>query len=864
MRYLANRQFKQLCLAVALAIASGGGLCDLMVLRADDATTRYFDQLRSRRMFSVAEGYCLQQLSKENFSPARRASFAVELSKTLSEHAKYTAGDEQADLWKRAAQTVNDFLENDPRNPNRSRLEAQRALVAADKGDILRWQAELYPGESKRSQLAGQALSEAVSQLIGVQKTLDDELRRSPGRVSNNADVISPYHKRMLLYEIRFQLAASLLDRARLFSVNSDERENFLRQADGWLKQLARGYLERNTTWDSQILFAESSLLRNDIKQAESLLTNLERKGPRPDVLDRITAVRVQIMLDSDRETDAGQLLNEYRRQYRHLSGELRFLKTKMFAALWEIAHRKNEPDLADQLLIALADHVGRAEREIGGYWGYRCRVLQKRAEDSARYGPELALLVRQAETSFREGQTQQAIKAYTKVVSRAEEAGKRDKAAEFRFTLASIQLQDRQFQVAADSFRDLVQQSPQNRRTPEANLLWAYCLGKLHDQNRTDASREAYLTALESHREKYPVDPTALEATWMLARLLESQLQPSNALPLYLQIPPSHRRTLEAQVATARCYESIIERTRKRNDAVSESEKEAIAVLSRIIKMFPQPPKNWTRGESEVGLRLSRIFLNRKPPQYAKSDQLLEQLFSSYQQSQLSREAAEKSELALWKALLKSATQLRIVSLAGRNRLDQVHNYLRGLTDSDPAETLAILDGLTHISLEADPKTQRLLGELQLQAAGLLNQSRKNLSSADQFRLDGCRAQAYVATNQPGKAITTYESLLKRTPNDPSLLQAIAELLIISKSREQLLKAKSYWRKLESLRKPGSRKWFEARYWVAQACFDLKQYDECRKLTGVTRLLYPKLGGEEMREKFTKLQQSAEKKRIR
>ncbi|MCH7988445.1 MAG: tetratricopeptide repeat protein [Planctomycetes bacterium] len=866
MRYLFTRQFKSLCLAVALATASGGGLCELTVLHADEITTRYFEQLRSRRMFNVAEGYCLQQLSRKNVSPARRALFVIELSKTLSEHAKYTAGAEQADLWKRAAQTVGDFIETDPRNPNRSWLEAQRALVAADKGDVLRWQAELYPEELKRSQLASLALSEAVSQLNGVQKTLDEELRSSPGRAPIDPEVISLYHKRMLLYETRLQLAATLLDRARLFPVDSRERERFLSQADGWLKPLARGSLERNTTWDSKILLAESSLLRNDVKQAESLLTNLQRKGPSPDVRDRITAVRVQIMLDSDRATDAGQLLNGYRRQYQHLSGKLRYLKTRMFAALWEIAHRENEPDLADQLLAALADHVKRAERDIGGYWGYRCRVLQKRAENSARYGPELALLVRQAETSYREGQTQQAVKVYTQVVSRAEEAGKRDMAAEFRFTLASILLQDRQFQVAADSFRELVQRSPQSRRLIEAHLLWAYCLGKLSDQNQTDDSREAYLSVLELHREKFPEDPTAVEATWMLARLLESQLQPSDALPFYLQIPSGHRRTLAAQVAMARCYESIIEHTRKRNGPVSESEEQAIAVLSRIVESYPQPPKSWSREESEVGLRLSRIFLNRKPPQYANSDLLLERIFSSYPHSQLSRETAEKSELVLWKTLLKSATQLRIVSLAGRNRLDEAHKTLRRLTDSDPAETLAILDGLTQISSGADPKTQRLLGELQLHAVGLLNlnQSFKTLSDADQYRLDGCLAQAYVATNQPGKAITTYESLLKRTPNDPSLLQAISELLVTSKSREQLLKAKSYRRKLESLHRPGSQEWFEARYWVARICFDLKQYDECRKLTGVTRLLYPELGGEKMREKFTKLQQSAEKKRKR
>ena len=73
--------------------------------------------------------------------------------------------------------------------------------------------------------------------------------------------------------------------------------------------------------------------------------------------------------------------------------------------------------------------------------------------------------------------------------------------------------------------------------------------------------------------------------------------------------------------------------------------------------------------------------------------------------------------------------------------------------------------------------------------------------------------------------------------------------------SDKYLSKAKSTWHKLESLEAPGSPPWLRARYHVAQCCFALKQYQESKKLLGVTRLLYPDLGGEKLQSKFLRLE---------
>jgi tetratricopeptide (TPR) repeat protein len=854
-----NRQ--QNCLRALLVLS--GCLLPLLSVRAlpaDDATSRYFEQLRRRRLFSLAEFDCLQRLSQKRVSPVQRVVYTLELSRTFAEHAKYTAGNEQTDLWNRAAQVIDEFFKKDPQNPRRVLLEVQRALIPAAEGEFYFWQVEMFPSNENLRKQAQAGFDDAISKLRELEKALHDRQRKASQRKGRRNEPLPLPEVRTLLFNVRYQLGIALLNRAKLDPADSANRMSGLIDAELWLKKPAKGVPGEATTWTSQLLLAESSRLRGDLKQAAALLTKIKKDNPPQQVRDQVVAQRVLILLSDRNPTEAAQLLVNYRRLRKSLPGELSFLKVKVSSALWKTAKQNNKPGMAAQLMEQVETHVEWANREVGGYWGRRSRLLLEFMQESQKYGINLAQRVRKAKSLYGQGRVDEAIDEYGTAAVAARRSGNPELAVELGYTRASIQLQAGKQQQAADGFHDLAEQFPHSRRAPAAHLLWAYCLGKLYDQSRTRSRRQAYTAALRAHREKFADDPTEIEASWMLARLEERRLQVTRALKLYLAIPSDHRRGPEAQVGAARCYEFILERLRELRQPTDAWEKTAVNQLGRFVSAFPAEPQGLSLPQAEVALRSARIHLNSDSPNYMKADRLLERVFSSH--AIASKQPAAPNDSATWKSLSKTATQLRIVSLAGQHRFSQADLFVRKFSETNPSEVLSVLDGLMQLAAHAEPTTRRGLGELQLQAAGKLYRRRLELSAEEQQRLDRCLAQAYVATNQPKKAIAVYEGLLRQSPRNRRLLKTVSQLLVECGTPECLESAKSHWRKLESAHKAGSQEWLNTRYHVAWCSFKLKEYNECRKLLGVTRLLYPDLGGDELRGKFTKLEKVLNKRR--
>ncbi|MGH7202679.1 MAG: tetratricopeptide repeat protein, partial [Planctomycetaceae bacterium] len=341
-------------------------------------------------------------------------------------------------------------------------------------------------------------------------------------------------------------------------------------------------------------------------------------------------------------------------------------------------------------------------------------------------------------------------------------------------------------------------------------------------------------------------------EATWMLARLKERRLQWTQALPLYLEVPTDHERGLAAQVAVARCYEAILDRLRELDADAAAWEQDALEKLGGFIKTFPAEPAALSVTQSELSLRLARLELNHRPPRYAHADALLVRAAESLASHVEGRE--ETSAVAA--SLLKTVRQLRIVSLAGQGRIVEAQALIPSLSGTAPEDLLGLLGGLTQLAERSpDDYRRRELGQLQLDTALELDAKRDGLSDAQRRQLDLCLARAYTATDQVEQAAEVYQRLLKQAPEDRTLLRALAEQLMDCGSPECLSEAKTHWRRLESLEEPGTRLWLLARYHVARCCYLLEQYDECRKLLGLTRVLYPKLGGDDLRQRFESLE---------
>ena len=95
---------------------------------------------------------------------------------------------------------------------------------------------------------------------------------------------------------------------------------------------------------------------------------------------------------------------------------------------------------------------------------------------------------------------------------------------------------------------------------------------------------REAYMAALDEHRQAYPQSATAAEAAWMLAQLQERRRQTTQALQLFATIPKGHPRYGEALVGMARCSETILNRLKRLGKSVSEWEPAIVSLLSQPI----------------------------------------------------------------------------------------------------------------------------------------------------------------------------------------------------------------------------------------------------------------------------------------
>jgi tetratricopeptide (TPR) repeat protein len=829
------------------------------VATADEFSERYFNGLRTRRLFSVAEGYCLSRLADETQTLVSRTELTLELSRTLAEHAKFVTGKEQDDLWQRSTAVLKDLIAKDPTNPQRVLLEMQAALTKAGEGEFLRWRSELFPFDDTPRKRATDALTGAEKRLGELQVDLANRIEKARGK-GRGSSAFTLYQLKTFRFNARYRRAAVMIDLAGVLPRASVARSEVLLDVEKELRSLAGGNPSEESTMRATILLATCRRMQGVPNPKFASLTGLLAHEPSREIVDRILMEHVRGLLMLRRPDEAAVALRDDKKKRGAFSGELRYLSVRTWIAMWETARDRKDDKLTTELMTRLRADVDETESEISGYWGYRCRLLLAMAEQSAKFGPELALAIRKAQAAYSNGRTQDALRDYAAAFSLARKQNRNDLAMQLGLRRASIELDAKLFNAAAIDFLSLAELFPESPQAADAHLLGAYSLGRQYDGDRTQTNREAYTAGLIDHRTGYPKSPTFSEATWMLAQHEEQRLQVTKALTFYFQVDPKHRRGPASRVAVARCYQKVIDRLRELKRPDTEWRTDAIKHLEEFAKEHPQPLSPLTIEQAEVSLGLARILIDGETPDYARADVLLTHIETSRRTIEKSADAVPISDAKAWRTMGQSAVQLRIVALAGRQDVKGAIELVRRLTESDPSEALGVLDGLSVVADRADAKTRGDLGELQLQSALALDGQRKQMTATERSRLDRCLAHAYVATRQPMRAMRLYEQLVKAAPRDRKLLRTLAELQLACDTRECLEQARKNWRKLESYEKAGSDAWMAARYHVTLSDYRMRKFNDCRKLLLVTRLLYPKSGTPEIRKGLAELQAKLDK----
>ncbi len=827
-----------------------------------EGTARYFRELRRRGLFRLAESYCLERLSHSGLSPAERADLTLELARALAEHALLVAEPEQTELWDRARLALADFLHDEPDNPRRLLLEVQAAILPATIGHARRWQAELAPFDESLAKLAVAPLNEAVERLRTLDATLAERIRKSPAARPAGAGDLRGHEVRALAANVRYRLGSAQLDLAHLSPAGSPDRAALLLEAQKLLKSIPEAGEETDLLWMIRLAFVECCRLLGDPARTFKELDHLDRQSPPRDVADALLAERIRTLMGQKKFSEGEALLKGHSRDEAPLAGELALLEIQLPIAQWQAA-KSPDARLPPKLKKTLEEQANRLRREVGGYWADRADVVIQHLQDAETYGPELAALAARAQSAFNSGRTDEAIERYGEAAAKAHHDNRAELAFHFGFTRASIEVKARRWEDSAADLLELTELFPKNPKTPEAHLLAAYALGKAYDEKPTAGRREEYTRVLEEHRKQFGDDPTGQEATWMLARLYERRGKITAALDLYKSIPAGQARSAAAQVAVARSYEKVLDRLRDLGEPLDEWEKEAIERLQKIVGAAARPAKGSPGAEPEVAVRLARILLRARPPQFQAADRLLVEAGAALEKQSKATADPPGAEAVTAAAELQSQVrQLQVVSLAGQGRYQDARDVLHRLSQTRPVELLQILDGIAPLQSDDRHDPYHDLGKLQLDAALKLSEHRAALAAPQQRRLDECLARGFAATGEPARGIEIYEQLLARSPRDRTLLLAYARLLVKCGTDDCLKKALVVWRKLEGMHEAATPEWFAMRYEACRTLVLMHDPAEADKLLKLTRLLYPKIEDEQWQQKFADLEAACSKQK--
>lgn len=834
------------CLAavVACGLTIGSSPCR----GVDESLGLYFEQLRQRGLFSIAESYAVARLSQAKLSRARRVTLTIELSRTLSRHAEFASEQQQPELWKQARTVIEDERAGEPSNPDMPLLAAQSAMVVADEAEWLRFECDLHPFNDALANRTRQKSSQAIQLLSEVERDL-----LAPGREKprNDADRPDTHTLRMTLYRVRLALAESLRTRAELSAADSRERTNDLVSAELTARKLV-GSSDEPTSFRASLLLVACARLRGDLNGAEKMLAVLEQGIPQDDhtLIDAWTAEQARILLLRHQAPDALEVIVRRRSQEKRLTGELWFLQTRSLLAMRNLALSRKDKVLADQLREQAEVALQRCNEQVGGFWSRRCRDLWDSTQSAEQYGPELDAMMQQARADFLAGRIEPALKGYARGELSARAAGKPDLALELGYTRASILLQEKQYESAGAEFLRLAEEYPENPRAAAAHLNGAYCLGRLYDEHKTQARREKYSQALQQHLERFPADPTAEDARFFQAYLEEQRLQATAALPLYLKIPAIHPRAPEAQAGAARCFETILMRMQDKKLPTSEFERTAIATLTPFVLIPKQVDHPWSVTQAEVALHLAAIQLMADPPQFEHAQPLLEHVVQTAAQVEETDHQRDR-----WLRLRQRSEALRVVAIAGNGHPLEAERLIDSLAQASPRDLMVIVERLAPFVASPNRQRQVQYVTLQLHAIELLLPHRKALDREELDRLEQFHARAYLTTGDTPKALEIYERQATAAEKDVNRQLEIAALLAELPSKDCTVLARQCWQRAEKLSKQGTSPWFTARAGVIDTAIRLNEVADAKKLLAVTKLLYPELGGPVMQDRFAELE---------
>lgn len=814
-----------------------------------DLIRRYFEALRSRSLFVLAEEAASRAATQPHHSPEAQVEIIFQQAITFFEHGAMETGTSRTEYWNAARDSIANWLAEHPQSIRHDELEAWRSVLTALEAEVLARDVLIAPEQSTERELAKEKLRQAVSDLHLNAVELGKDAAW-PKQDSRPQSVLIRERER-LRQQNRYYLALTESYLAELEPAGPDRTGLFM-SATQLADSIARGGNDDGLGTQVLLLKAKLARIQGDDKRALVHLTSSTIAEKSRDELDAILAERIQLELSKNQIRDAFDLLKE-RLQLSETPSDA--LRATIVQALLAYDASISQTESSDKE----SDYFKEARRQVmqtRGRWRREAAIRFDRAEQDRSFGPKLANTVRQANAAWQSGQINDAAQRFMVASTEARAAMQIDNAFTFGLTAASLLIQGEQWNDLISFAEQLVAISPNHPKAIEADLLKCYAIGRI------DSKSQQFQDALKKHLQSYPESPTRWDAIRMLGVHEELLNHPIAALEFYQQIPADHTSREETDLRSLQLIEALQTGTSTAAATADAAQSSTIqTVLGSIIQRRLKDSDSWTAPQATIMFQCVRLLMSTPSNESGILDKILERLqlrVKAVYQESLKRGVPVPDE---WASLRETTAQLRIISLAGRNQFDEARKHLESLQSTEPEFLLTVLTGLNKLTSQLPDEKRYELGHLQLQTIRGIQKRRSELSPQQQLLLDEANAKACIAVANWSGAIAAYEALVKATPDETTYFSPLIEVLKTQGLPADLQRALQLLKRQESLAPKGSVGWIESR--VEQAAL-LKQsgdIEAARKVLGVTRTLYPQMGSPQLREQSNLLWDSLNQK---
>jgi tetratricopeptide (TPR) repeat protein len=803
---------------------------------ADSDDAEFLAGLRNRQLFQLAEDYCMGQLKREELSDVRRSEMVAELSVTLVDRALYASPEERDDYWRRAWEVTDQFADSHPDHPRLLLVQAQGALAQVTRGELGRQEAEVLADGERRREQARDLLRDALRTLNELAEQVDDALRERsmPGRQqSETPGELTRYQLATLQKQIRYQTARALRNQALCYPDDSPDRANALTQAIDLLDGLAKLGPKEPLAWTSRV---DEIVCLRLLKNYDGAARNLEvakTLEPNSEMSGRLAAEQIRLALASG---DLGAAVREANQIRGMSTPELDLARLEAALAAQQAADAGEQADVAQQwqkAAMALRDQI---TQRHGPYWSRRAKSLLASAFKTATDTDSLEM---SAENAYLSGQFDEALAIYDKAAAMARQQNDTTRAFHNAFLAATIQRERAKHAEALRRYRELATAHAANAKAAEAHQLAIQQAAEIA-RSGEPGTFDAYVDLLREHVQYWPKDASTDAVRWQLARVYQSQARWADAIEVYQQITPDFDRFEQVIQAVRRCYQNRISEGRTKGEAIEPIAMQAGRWFeSLVLGPNDRPPERWSPVARQAVLAAAEFRLQDKT-QLDRAEALLKAALSG------PTDAPDA-----WRS---AAQSLLVCVLAGQERRMEAAALLDQISDVSKERLLAVLEGLARLSEGAEPKVRRELANLQLRTIELLDPP-SNLLTADQLlTLNRLTARAQRDAGRTADALAAYEQLAQQYPNDGTIREELASMLMVANDRRSVERALTLWRTIEKRSPTATPRWFRAKYSIALLHYRLGNPQQARKMITLLQVLHPELGGPKLKADFLAL----------